>query len=125
MKIISKKDKGRTIEVNLHELFAVEVDASHPDNEFLAVPAFIQEQNFEIIKEYAYTTATQSSTQVIGKKIYLLMATRISEVDMSWFNLSTAKEELSFILRVTSYSQLDEMVHHLSDNDTGSIPSGR
>jgi hypothetical protein len=67
----------------------------------LAVPAFIQAQNFELIKEYAYAAPdNNTNTQSLGKKIFLLMATQVNEVDLSWYNLTTATEELHFNLKV-------------------------
>lgn len=137
MKIITKADKGKSIEVQLHEFFAVEVSATHPDNEFLAVPAFIEAQNFEIIREYAFVPSPQAAHGItsshknkIGKKVFLLLATNISEVDLSWYNLATAKKELSFSLNVSAYNhdshdnQWGAAVHHASDNNHFGLPRG-
>jgi len=124
VKIITKYDIGTTIEVKLHELFAVELSITNAQNEFLAVPAFIQEQNFELIKEYTYCAAQNSSTQTLGKKIFLLMATQINEVDLSWYNLSTAREELHFHLKVSLNGNQHSMhiANHISDSDSLGMP---
>lgn len=125
MKIITKYDTGSTIEVKLHELFAVELDTTHAQNEFLAVPAFIQEQNFEIIKEYSYAAPKNATNiQSLGKKIFLLMATQVNEVDLSWYNLSTAKEELHFHLKVSLKGSENtlKIANHISDSDNLGMP---
>ena len=123
MRIITKADIGKEIEVQLHELFAVEVEAIHANNEYLAVPSFIQKQNFEIIKEYSYHSPVESNVQEMGKRIFLLMATRVSEIDLSWYNLSTAKEVLQFLLKVKAEEHYEGIAHHVSDNNEGGLPN--
>lgn len=122
MKLITKQDKGKIIRVQLYELFGVEVETVHPDSEYLAVPSFVAEQSFEIIKEYSYQIPQNSTVQGIGKKIFLLMATRVSELDLSWYNLSTAKEEIQFQLRIEPQAAIEGVAYHTSDNDSTGIP---
>jgi len=117
VKLITKKDKGKVIRVQLHELFGVEVETTHPDNEYLAVPSFVAEQSFEIIKEYNYQSLQNSNVQEVGKKIFLLMATRVSQLDLSWYNLATAQEEIQFQLKIQPQIAIEGVGHHASDNE--------
>lgn len=121
MRIITKKDVGKQIQVKLHEFFGVEVESSNPKNEYLAVPSFIKEQNYTIIKEYNYAASNnKSGIQSIGKRIYLLMATKVSKVDLSWYNLETAEEELYFMLNVSN----NESIHHLTFEGGHAVSDG-
>lgn len=122
MKIITKQDKGKIIRVQLYELFGVEVKTTHSDSEYLAVPSFVAEQSFEIIKEYSYQAPQNSNVQEIGKKIFLLMATRVSELDLSWYNLATAQEEIQFQLRIEPQMAIEGVAYHASDNDSTGAP---
>ena len=122
MKLITRQDKGKIIRVQLYELFGVEVETIHPDSEYLAVPSFVAEQSFEIIKEYSYQAPQNSNVQEIGKKIFLLMATRVSELDLSWYNLATAKEEIQFKLKIEPQVTIEGVAHHASDNNSMNIP---
>ena len=128
MIIVTKKDAGKQIQVKLYEFFGVEVEASNPKNEYLAVPSFIKEQNYKIIKEYNYAAVkNKSGAQSIGKRIYLLMAIKISKVDLSWYNLSTAEEELHFMLNVSENDEMSFVFgegHAASDDDIQSMPNG-
>lgn len=117
MKTITKAQTGEKIRVQLYELFAVEVCALSPNSEFLAVPAFVQTQNFEIIREYAYHAPDGGNAQQMGKRIFLLMATQICESNLSWYNLSTAQQELQFRLEV-SLEEQDTLGSHHSDSLT-------
>lgn len=127
MRIITKKDVGKQIQVNLHEFFGVEVESSNPKNEYLAVPSFIQAQNYTIIKEYNYSTLnSKSDIQSLGKRIYLLMATKVSKVDLSWYNLATAEEELHFMLNVSDNGSMNILLengHAVSDGDFQGMPN--
>jgi hypothetical protein len=125
VKIISKKDVGQQIHIKLHELFGVEVESTNPNNEYLAVPSFVKEQNYAIIKEYNYWGKTpKTGTQAIGKRIYLLLATKVSRIDISWYNLSTAEEELHFILNVSSDdTTFSEEGYAVSDADMDTQPN--
>ncbi len=122
MKLITRQDKGKIVRVQLYELFGVEVETTHPDNEYLAVPSFVAEQSFQIIKEYSYQAPQNSNIQGIGKKIFLLMATRVSELDLSWYNLATAKEEIQFKLKIEPQVTIEGVAHHASDNNSMNIP---
>lgn len=124
MRIITKKDFGKEVKIGLHEFFGVEVASSNPQNEYLAVPSFIQKQNFEIIKEYNYPASKGSNVQQIGKRIYLLLATKISQIDLSWYNLATAEEELYFMLNVQSSPVAipQGLAYSISDNDMSAMP---
>ncbi len=127
MRIVTKKDAGKQIQVELHELFGVEVESSNPKSEYLAVPSFIKEQNYTIIKEYNYTGLNnKSGIQSIGKRIYLLMATKVSKVELSWYNLATAEEELYFMLNVSNNDQMNSIFengHAMSDADIHTMPN--
>lgn len=122
MKLITKQDKGKIIRVQLYELFGVEVETTHSDSEYLAVPSFVAEQSFEIIKEYSYQAPQNSNVQEIGKKIFLLMATRVSELDLSWYNLATAQEEIQFQLKIEPQTAIEGVAYHTSDNDSTGAP---
>jgi hypothetical protein len=127
VRIITKKDAGKQVQVKLHEFFGVEVEASNPKNEYLAVPSFIQQQNYTIIKEYNYATLkNKSGIQSIGKRIYLLMATKVSKVDLSWYNLATAEEELYFMLNVSNSDEMNSIFedgHAVSDGNMQTQPN--
>ena len=54
------------------------------------------------------------------------MATKVSKIDLSWYNLATAEEELFFMLNVSHNDQMNSIFengHAISDADMQTMPN--